>query len=245
VKAATVPYPTAGVKERTPLRFRPGWKMTTFVAVLLPLTVALGFWQLRRGAEKEQLEMRFLESQGQLAMAPGSELEPFTRVRLRGRYDPRRYFLLDNQVDQGRVGYAVVGLFLDEDGRVYFVNRGWIPGGPTRETLPIATAPDGTLTLTGLVWKESRLLPWMGDDAWTGRWPERIQAIDLGRMSERVEGAVPTEIRLEPGEPGALTVRNQMPAFSPEKHWGYAVQWFGLAGALVVLYGYFGLRGSS
>ncbi|MEX5669781.1 SURF1 family cytochrome oxidase biogenesis protein, partial [Pseudomonas neuropathica] len=42
-------------------RFRPGIVPTLVVALLLPLLVSLGFWQLSRGAEKSALLQTYAE----------------------------------------------------------------------------------------------------------------------------------------------------------------------------------------
>lgn len=49
------------------------------------------------------------------------------------------------------------------------------------------------------------------------------------------------ELRLEPG-PASYRLGWPIVAMGPEKHMGYAVQWFALAIALVLLYLYFGWR---
>src|SRR5512139_3427149 len=98
--APTVPHMSEPGNDAPARRFAPGWKMAAFVAVFLPLTIALGFWQIARGHEKQRMEEQFLAGQGRLPVdaQAAASAAPFTRVRLRGRYDPQRYFLLDNQV---------------------------------------------------------------------------------------------------------------------------------------------------
>ena len=44
------------------------------------------------------------------------------------------------------------------------------------------------------------------------------------------------QLRLEPGQPGGLTAITIGTSLSPDRHLGYAVQWFGLA--LVLVCGY-------
>ena len=43
-------------------------------------------------------------------------------------------------------------------------------------------------------------------------------------------------ILLDPGEPDGYVRRWSPPGFPPMRHIGYAVQWFGLAAALFVIY---------
>jgi surfeit locus 1 family protein len=53
-------------------------------------------------------------------------------------------------------------------------------------------------------------------------------------------GAEPVEIRLEAGQPGVFAAAPVDVDFAPERHRGYAVQWFGLAGVLLTGYLIFG-----
>ena len=50
-------------------RFRPGVIPTVVVALLLPLLVSLGFWQLSRGAEKTALLASYAERRAAEPMA--------------------------------------------------------------------------------------------------------------------------------------------------------------------------------
>lgn len=223
-------------------RFRPGWKMTLFVGLMLPLVLALGSWQLERAEEKRQFEETYLDRIGALAVVPGETPVPFERLKLTGRYDPQRYFLLDNQTRNGAVGFEVVSSFQALDGRRWLINRGFLPGDGTRNHLPVVEDPPGTVTVVGIVWPEFGLLPVFGADAWSDGWPKLVQRLEVARMAALIENTQPLEIRLEAAQPGvfepALTELN-MPA---AKHTGYAVQWFGLAVALVLGYGFFGFR---
>jgi len=221
--------------------------MSAFVAFFLPVTIALGVWQLARAAEKVKLEEAFLARQGELPVAAVdvAMLAPFTRVRLHGRYDPERYFLLDNRTLDGHVGYDVIALFVTADEKTYFVNRGFVFGGARRDAWPTVTTPSEDVTIVGMIWRDDRAGFELPESAYSGRWPERIEKVDLARMIARVGAGEPAEIRIEPGAPGALSARFDAPSFSPETNYGYAVQWFALAIALVVLFVVFARRGGA
>jgi surfeit locus 1 family protein len=80
-----------------------------------------------------------------------------------------------------------------------------------------------------------------GRDNWSEGWPKVVQRMEVERMAASVDAAA-VEIRLEPDQPGVLTpplMQMNMPA---ARHTAYAVQWFGLAVALLVGYVVFGLR---
>ena len=46
--------------------FKPGVRMTVFVLLFLPILLALGNWQLQRGALKRELESNYLQQLTQL-----------------------------------------------------------------------------------------------------------------------------------------------------------------------------------
>ena len=98
--------------------------MTFAVALLLPAVVALGNWQLARGAEKRAMETDYLAKLAAIASSP-TELaaQPrFQRVRLQGHF-VEQAFLVDNQVVKGRPGYWLVQVFNDVSNQRLLLNR--------------------------------------------------------------------------------------------------------------------------
>lgn len=221
--------------------------MTIAVVVLLPVTIGLGVWQLQRAAEKRGYEQLFVERMSARPVpAPADlgegEAAAFLRLRLVGEFDSGRYFLLDNQLDAGRPGYWVIASFHADDGRRWLVNRGWIAAPPQRELLPAVPEQAGRVEIVGAVWPDSGLGPLLAEDPWQGPWPLRVQRLNVTRMARRLENAVPREIRLEAGQPGVLKAPSLRTRFDAQRHTGYALQWFGLAAALVAGYTIFGNR---
>jgi len=220
--------------------------MSAFVAFFLPVTIALGVWQLSRAGQQVKLEEAFLARQGELPVAATdvAALAPYTRIRLHGRFDGEHYFLLDNRTLDGQVGYDVIALFRASEGKTYFVNRGFVIAPARRDAFPVVETPTADVAITAIVWQADRAEFELPEAAYSERWPERIEKIDLAKMIARAGTGEPVEIRIEPGQPGALAARFDMPRFSPQTNYGYAVQWFGLALALVVLFAFFGRRGA-
>jgi surfeit locus 1 family protein len=227
--------------------FRPGWKMAVFVALVLPSLLVLGSWQLARASFKAELQDAWLASMGALPVTAGElMLGPgpsggFLRVRLFGRYDGERQFLVDNRTHRGVAGYDVVTRFVTDSGS-FLVNRGWIAAGVTRSELPSLPVPSELVTVVGQVWPDMGTPPVFGTDDWGEAWPKRVQRLDFDRVGELISGAHPLEIRLEAGQAGALMVSRNMGDFGRARHVGYAVQWFGLAVVLVVGFIFFGVR---
>jgi surfeit locus 1 family protein len=223
--------------------------MTALALAGVLLFTGLGRWQWHRAEEKRELATAFAagtaEFTGSLGARSTASLARYARVRARGRYDTARQFLLDNMSHDGRTGYEVLTPFRLDDGRLLLVNRGWVPlPGGRRDALPDIALPDAgqtdisgrldRLPVTGL--SAGRAPP--SADA---RWPKRSSFPDdvqLGTaLGEPIEAG---QLLLAPGEPhGYLRDwRSASVGFGPERHVGYAVQWWGLAALIAFLYMY-------
>lgn len=230
-------------------KYRFDWKLTLLCLLLLPVLLRLGFWQLSREAEKRELQALYEQRLGSEPVAidsvdPQSDLQ-YQPVRLQGRFDNRRYFLLDNRIHEGRVGFEAIVPFVTDAGRVVFVNRGWLPANGSREQLPHADPVPGSVWLEGNVHVPLGDTLILGDSAPGPGWPKLVQQADSAAaltpyLDEDAAGEVfPWTVRLAAHSP-ALLVRNwTVVNTGPEKHRGYAVQWFAMALALVLLYLYY------
>jgi len=212
---------------------------------MLPLLVGLGCWQLSRAEEKRIL----LASQEARRHAPPMRLDAlnpanppaFQRVHLHGRFEAAHSVLLDSRVHQGQVGVELLQPFLDQTSeRWVLVNRGWLPW-PDRRVPPRFTTPSETLELLAWVYV-SPGQPFVLAGQRSTSWPRLTNRIELDAFwRELGRDGLPVELRLDPG-PAALAVDWPIVSMGPEKHLGYAVQWFALAAALCALFIYFGIH---
>jgi cytochrome oxidase assembly protein ShyY1 len=225
-------------------RFRPGLVPTLVVALLLPLLVSLGFWQLSRGAEKSALLHSYAERRVAKPMA-SSELQhtedpAFRRVRLHGQFDAGHSLLLDNRQRDGKVGVELLQPFQDQaTGLWLLVNRGWLPW-PDRRTPPQFTTPQAVLSLDAWVYVAPGATFQLHADPKSATWPQLVTAVEPGKLWATLsrEGFA-YELRTESG-PTAYQADWPVVAMGPEKHLAYAVQWFAMAIALLGLYLYLG-----
>ncbi|MCO7515566.1 SURF1 family protein [Pseudomonas guariconensis] len=224
--------------------FRPGLVPTLVVLALLPGLIALGSWQLRRADEKRQLLDSYAERrvEAPVAVAQLQQLpDPaFQRVHLHGRFDAAHSLLLDNRLRDGQVGVELLQPFHDQaSGLWLLVNRGWLPWPDRRVPVRFDT-PEHPLTLDASVYVAPGSIFQLHPDPAGKQWPHLLTAIDPAQVWQQLgrEG-FPHELRLEPG-PASYRLDWPVVAMGPEKHLGYAVQWFALATALVLLYLYFG-----
>jgi cytochrome oxidase assembly protein ShyY1 len=238
------------VTERSPTGFHLDleWRTTVLTLVLLPVMLGLGVWQLQRADEKAAIAARWEQRQMQSAVplqrvnrddTAGLEYLP---VELRGQFLADQYFLLDNRIYRGKFGYEVLGILqLAETGESVLVNRGWVAGDSSRQSLPEVPSVSGPVTLRGHVYVAPGAPYLLADLDLEPGWPKRIQAIEMDKLNppvEEVAGSVlfPYSVRIDRGQLAALTVDWQVINVSPEKHRGYAVQWFAMALALLIFF---------
>ena len=224
--------------------FRPGWIPTLVVLALLPGLVALGCWQLGRADEKRALLDTYAEREVTPAL-PTSQLQQtqdaaYRRVRLYGRFDAEHSLLLDNSMRDGQAGVELLQPFHDQPSGLWLlVNRGWLPW-PDRRVPVQFTTPEQPLAVDATVYVAPGKTFQLHPDPLGGQWPHLLTAVDAAQLWQQLDRqGFAHELRLETG-PAAYRLGWPIVALGPEKHLGYAVQWFALATALVLLYLYFG-----
>lgn len=217
-------------------QFQFEWRTALLAAVLLPVMVNLGFWQLRRADENREL-IRVAEQQRQqspVTFAQASSVS-LQQVAVQGHWSDK-FFLLENQMHEGRNGYHVIGVMGLEDGRRVLVNRGWVAAPALRSELPVVPAVTAAVIERGEIYITPYLLQNEPVFAEAG-WPRRIGKLNVpGLAHELGFDVLPLMVRLREGSPSALTVQWPVVNIAPEKNTAYAIQWFAMSIALVVFY---------
>lgn len=217
-----------------------GWAMAVLVAALF---CALGAWQLQRMHEKEALLAQLPPTReaaitlAQAASAPGS---------LHWVGDQLQFLpgtvLLDNQLREGRAGIKVYQAARAASGVVVLVDLGWLPL-PADRSLPLIRAEQGTQTLQGLWAPAPATGIALGPALTAAKQPQTWLAtrIDLPGIAAQfgLGGAVlaPKVLRLDPALPmGYARDLDLLPnTLPPSRHLGYAVQWFAMALAVLLI----------
>jgi cytochrome oxidase assembly protein ShyY1 len=226
-------------------RFDPEWRITLFTLVMVPTMIGLGFWQLDRAEEKQRLAEAWERQQARPA-APVEALldrEPaalaYRQATATGRFREGEYLLLDNRVHRGKFGYEVLGIMdLERVDMAVLVNRGWVAGDPARLSLPAVPPVTGTQTVAGHVYVPPGEPYLLAEQQLSEGWPKVIQALEISEITPAVGagGVFPHVLRLDQESPAALTVDWRVVNVQPDKHTGYAVQWFAMAAVLAVFY---------
>lgn len=227
-------------------RFRPGVLPTIVVLAVLPGLIWLGFWQLERADEKRQLlvtyETRREATPVDLLTLQGFADQAYRRVRLQGVFDAEHSLILDSRIRDGQVGIELLQPFHDQaSDRWVLVNRGW-QAWPDRRQAPALSTPTTAVGLYAWVYQPSGKPFHLRAEPAATRWPRLINTVEPDKLWAQLDrNGLPYELRLEPG-PAALQADWPVVSMSPDKHIGYAVQWFALAITLVGLFIYLGIH---
>ena len=224
-----------------------------FTLLVFAGLIKLGLWQTERANEKEQRLARIATLQAQqginltelLALQNVKAQAPLTKalieefndfpLRLSGHFDPEAIFLLDNQVNKGQLGYRVLQVFYSQTHAV-LVNLGWVKGFVNRNKLPSVEVLQGSFHFSGHVRYLDPGFLLMAQDFNEYSWPLRIQQIELEKMSQLVQQPLlPFVVYLDKQESIGYEKNWQAIVMPPEKHRGYAFQWFSLATAWLLL----------
>ncbi len=217
-----------------------GW---TLAVLAIGLFASLGAWQSRRAVEKQAMldaADRVLVDRRAVPLAEAADAQrarDYDWTVGTGRFDARGALLLDNQQREGRVGVRAYRIFVPEAGAPLLVDLGWLPLAGDR-ALPRVEQPAGEHELQGL------LVPPPSTGIAVG---PALSATDGGWLMTRVDmqaiaaetglsvALAPRVLRLDPALPlGYARDLELLPnTLPPDKHRGYAVQWFALALAVL------------
>ena len=214
------------------------------------LTARLGWWQLDRAAQKNQLQAamdsrRALPPLAQVdlaADATAAAAQHHRRIALQGQWAAEQTVYLENRQMKGVPGFfAVTPLRLD-DGTAVLVQRGWLPRNMADRTRIVAAPPPaGRVQVQGFIAPPPGRL-YEFDAAASGAIRQNLPLEAFARE---------TGLRLRPlsvqqqddasQPPDGLMRQWSAPASGVHKHYGYAFQWFALSALILGLYVWFQL----
>lgn len=217
---------------------RPSWFAWLLLLAGLGLFVSAGTWQWQRGAYKDALyadfDSAFQREPLPLAAAlAATELPRYQPVLIEGSWVPGREVLLDNRTHRGVPGVWVYSLFQPDGLPAIYVQRGWLPWRD-RRTPPAVPAANQN-RLQGLLAPPPAAGLKLGADPSTA-WPWVVTAVDLEAAERALGTPLLDSVLLPAGEEPGFVREFRPQTLSPDKHRGYAVQWFSFAVAAIVLF---------
>ncbi|WJH42269.1 SURF1 family protein [Aliirhizobium terrae] len=219
----------------------------TAVVVLLSLAIlfALGTWQLERLYWKEGLLADIAARRSaepvpladiERSPAAGEDIE-YRRVSMSGTFDhaKERHFFA---TFEGRTGFYVYTPLKLADGRVIFVNRGFVPYEMKEPATRAAGEVTGEQTITGyarskLTQKPSMIVPDNDLAKNIFYWKD----LDAMASSSGLSGVIPMFVDADASvtNPGSWPKGGVTQFDLPNNHLQYAVTWYGLAAALMAV----------
>jgi cytochrome oxidase assembly protein ShyY1 len=156
--------------------------------------------------------------------------EEWRPVELHGHYLRDEQLLVRNRSFNGNPGFEVLVPFELDDGRVFVVDRGWLPIGTTQDTPDhVPSAPTGEVRVVARLQQSELVLP--GRQAPRGQIPE-INVAKVATMSGTTGttytgayGLLASETPAPAERPAAV----QEPVIDEGPHLSYAIQWIAFA----------------
>ncbi|MDE0546830.1 SURF1 family protein [Microbacterium sp. C7(2022)] len=228
------------------------WAIYIALAVVFAIACTfLSHWQFTRN-EDRSAQLALVEQNYDAAPVPlaevipaGTALDPddeWRPVELVGTYVLEDQVLARNRPHGGTAAFEVLVPFELTDGRVFLVDRGWVPPGDDQpEPDAVPAPPDGETTVIVRL-RPSEPLPSSGRSAPEGQVPtinvplvaETVDAATGEAMDTSAYGLMVSEDPAAAVTPAAL----EAPSEDPGPHLSYAIQWILFAIMGFVFIGY-------
>jgi len=220
----------------------------TFIAlgVAFLILVALGTWQVERLQWKEGLiadiqarrTAQPITAEQAAAMVARGEDVDYRAISITGHFDnsKERYFLATLDGAPGFYVYAPLTL---ADQKIIFVNRGFVPDELKDAAKRKRGELEGEVTVTGLARAKLANKPsFMVPDNDPAKNMFFWKDMDVMATSAGLDKAKVLSFFVDAGpapNPGGFPIGGVTQIDLPNNHLGYAVTWYGLAAALVVI----------
>jgi surfeit locus 1 family protein len=220
---------------------RPRLVPTLFVGAALVILLGLGTWQVERLAWKTNLintiSARMKAEPRPLVGPDFGPVEEYERVRVQGEFRHDREIHLLARSLEGELGYHIVTPLADADGGTVLIDRGFVPQDKRDPATRLGGQVQGPVTITGLARLPRK--PGLAFALPDNRPAENMWIwLDLPRIGEVVGTPLaPFVIDADAApNPGGLPVGGQTRLEVPNDHLQYAITWYALAVALVVMF---------
>jgi len=213
-------------------------KILIFAIIFVPITISLGFWQLDRAQEKKEIIANYdkLLTSEPISLNTKSIYKNWQPVTTMGRFKDIVIFE-DNAILSGRAGFKIYHLFENGDGSYMFVHRGFIERNMIKNNLPLIDTPKGKQSLKGSVLIKQ-------DNSFVQDIEESdariIQEFNIERLINKFpilkdRYLHPFLFNLDIRDKNKFLAIEKPVNMAASKHIGYAIQWFGLCIALIIL----------
>lgn len=218
------------------------WPWVVVNLIVVAILLGLSLWQWQRAAEKYNTLARIADWQAQgaidlhaLALINNNEQDG-VHLDFNARWLAPMVWLVDNQIVNGRVGYDVLIAVEDTasvNSPAVLLNLGWVAAPLQRDRLPSIDIPD-KLQVQGIFRTRVKGVLLGTNIENKGVWPMRMQQVDTESLREYLQQPLINGlVYQEKNSPYQIHYRPVV--LPPERHKAYALQWFLLAVAVVVI----------
>ena len=206
-------------------------KSVTALALILLCLIAAQ-WQYHRGLDRHHrnylIEKNIAAATLNLTVAEKNLLvNEWRTVSTSGIFVPTQTILIRNRYYEGKYGFEYLTLFINEEGKKFWVDRGWVIAGKDAVTAPTLPAtPTGNVQIVGRLRLDTSLpqgsffaLPTLGGGL-ISKWNAQKEVATEPFYLDLLSGSWHS----------AATVTAQLPELSDGPHMAYALQWLFFAG---------------
>tara|TARA_B100000609_G_scaffold141167_1_gene113349 strand:+ start:609 stop:1253 length:645 start_codon:yes stop_codon:yes gene_type:complete len=204
----------------------------------MPITFLLGLWQVDRANQKTDI----IKSYDAIINEPAVEFKiennyiNWQPVYLEGEFTDIVLYE-DNALLNGKAGFKIYHLFKTLDDLYIFIHRGFIERKVIKNDLPIIDVPEGKKILNGTILLKNQNSFVQNVNESDLRIIQQFSIIDvLERIPFLQEKIIyPDLFNLSRYDQSKLMSIERPVNMTASKHIGYAIQWFGLCLALLIL----------
>lgn len=218
------------------------WPWLLVNLVVVTILLGLSFWQWQRAAEKNSTLARIADwkQRGAINIASLATIDANEKdgmhLDFTARWLAPMVWLVDNQIVGGRIGYDVVIAVEDAasaSSPVLLLNLGWVAAPPERIFLPAVDIPE-MLRVQAMLRTQFKGVLLGTNSENKGVWPMRIQQIDIDTLRRYFPQPLINGLAYQEKN-SPYRIHYQPVILPPERHKAYALQWFLLAVAVVVI----------
>ena len=213
-------------------------KILIFAIIFVPITISLGIWQIERANEKKLIIANYdkLLVSAPIALQKNQMLNNWQPIETTGTYEDTIVYE-DNAINNGKAGFKVYHLFRNDDGTFIFIHRGFIERNLIKNNLPEVEIPTEKKLIYGTtLFKQNNTFVKNIEESDS----RIIQEFNASLLIDKYPMLKDKYLHPFLFNLDIRDVNKYQPIEKPvnmtaSKHIGYAIQWFGLCAALIIL----------
>ena len=213
-------------------------KILIFAIIFVPITISLGMWQIERANEKKIIIANYdkLLVSAPIALQKNQMLNNWQPIETTGTYEDTIVYE-DNAINNGKAGFKVYHLFRNDDGTFIFIHRGFIERNLIKNNLPEVEIPTEKKLIYGTtLFKQNNTFVKNIEESDS----RIIQEFNASLLIDKYPMLKDKYLHPFLFNLDIRDVNKYQPIEKPvnmtaSKHIGYAIQWFGLCAALIIL----------